>query len=164
MHYSNWQCQVKSKRGWLERRSSFLFLVSQALGFFTNHRLRAADFKHVVSIGMHLFVFSCLCMENIVVSMRPVKWNVACNCTIHLECERLAIFLNVAWSTFNEEGFKIRSIIYIKCQLGKFSQALLIARLTTSRGARASSWGMQRAEHTRRANCIRIPPTSIALT
>jgi hypothetical protein len=24
---------------------------------------------------MHLFVFSWLCMENIVVSVRPVKWN-----------------------------------------------------------------------------------------
>jgi hypothetical protein len=33
------------------------FSESQARGFFTNHRLYEADFKHVVSIVMHLFVF-----------------------------------------------------------------------------------------------------------
>jgi hypothetical protein len=43
----------------------------------------------------------------------------------------VAIFLNVALSTFNEESFKIGSIHNIKCQLGKFSQALLIPREST---------------------------------
>lgn len=60
---------MPSQRGWLEQRSSFLFVESQAPGFFANHRLCEADFKHVVSIAMHLFVFSCLSMKiNIVVS------------------------------------------------------------------------------------------------
>jgi hypothetical protein len=40
----------------------------------------------------------------------------------------VAISPNVALSTFNEESFKIGSIHNIKCQLGKFSQALLIPR------------------------------------